>query len=486
VLAQSLERARSSIFILGWDLDARLVLDQEGDGLASLSLIELLRRRLLETLGLEIRILLWDRSIFYGGNRKSRKALRRARLDQSRLHYHYEAAPLGASHHTKLVCIDDEVAFIGGIDLTGNRWDPEDHPASHPHRITPDGKTYGPIHDLQMLVEGPAARALSELARARWSRATGESLPPPIAASSRMAWPPAVKAEFQNLCVGIARTDPYAARGGIQEVEALNHVALAHARHSIYIEAQYLTSEAVGEILAERLREPNGPEIVIIVTRVSRGIVEQFAMGGNRDRLLRRLSAADRWGRLRTYYPAVRDGAMRVDMKIHAKLIIVDDCFLRVGSSNLNNRSMSVDTECDIAMEASDPSHRRLIAASRNRLLAEQLHCTVSAVADALRTRKSLIRTIETLNSEGFLRPLPVTQADGSDEPLPGTAILDPKQPIVAETLWARITRALGAAPGDPAPQLCHPKQGEAGRKGQQEVDAAERDQRANRLRVRQ
>ncbi len=47
---------------------------------------------------------------------------------------------------------------------------------------------------------------------------------------------------------------------------------------------------------------------------------------------------------------------------VHSKVMIVDDGFLRVGSANLNNRSMGADTECDLAFEASCDEHREFIA----------------------------------------------------------------------------------------------------------------------------
>ena len=72
-------------------------------------------------------------------------------------------------------------------------------------------------------------------------------------------------------------------------------------------------------------------------------------MGVLRGRLLERLRAVDRCDRLRVYFVCAGDG---VDVKIHAKGMIVDDEIVRVGSANLNNRSMGLDSECDVFIEA--------------------------------------------------------------------------------------------------------------------------------------
>ena len=69
--------------------------------------------------------------------------------------------PIYAAHHQKIVSIDDEIAFVGGMDLTVDRWDTPDHETDCPLRVTPDGTPYDPVHDVQMIVEGEAAQALA-------------------------------------------------------------------------------------------------------------------------------------------------------------------------------------------------------------------------------------------------------------------------------------------------------------------------------------
>ncbi|HWK44316.1 MAG TPA: phospholipase D-like domain-containing protein [Stellaceae bacterium] len=444
-LAIALKQARYRILLVGWDLDAALILDPHGDGHEARPLSDFLSALLAERPMLEIRFLLWDRTIFYGGNRRCAAALTALGAANAGFRHHFAPAPFACSHHAKLVIVDDALAFVGGIDLAGDRWDPIDHPPSHPGRVTPAGETYGPVHDLQMMVAGPAAAALSDYAAARWAAATGEQLSAPRPISG--AWPDDLATDFTDVPAAVTRTEPGAAR----EIERLNQDALAAARHCIYLEAQYLTSEAVGDRLACRMEEPDGPEIVIIVTRTARGHLEQFAMGNNRDRLLRRLRAADRRGRLRVYYPTASDGTNHAEVKIHAKLMVIDDRLLRVGSSNLNNRSMSVDTECDLALEAVTSAHRERIRTIRNRLIAEQVHQPVEAVAAAFQRHGSVIAVIEELNDAGYLRPLEVPE-EGPSVPMPGTALLDPTEAPLFGRLWSELslrgTEDLGGTEG--------------------------------------
>jgi phosphatidylserine/phosphatidylglycerophosphate/cardiolipin synthase-like enzyme len=212
--------------------------------------------------------------------------------------------PIYAAHHQKIVFIDDALAFAGGIDLTVGRWDTSDHGADDPAGLTPDGSAYGPVHDLQMVVNGDAARALGDLAHRRWRDATGEALQPVNADAD--LWHVDLKPDFMRIPVGIARTTPgWGGEPSVREAAALTVDALSAARRSIYIEAQYLASFAIGDLLAERLAMADGPEIVILLPQSMPGLLERFAMGSNRDRLIRRMKQADRFDRLRIYRPVV-------------------------------------------------------------------------------------------------------------------------------------------------------------------------------------
>jgi phosphatidylserine/phosphatidylglycerophosphate/cardiolipin synthase-like enzyme len=126
----------------------------------------------------------------------------------------------------------------------------------------------------------------------------------------------------------------------------------------------------------------------------------------------------------------VRKAAGETDIYIHSKLIIVDDDFVRIGSSNLNNRSIALDTECDLAIEAENESHRLAIRRLRERLLAE--HCGTRPELLARVNETSLIRMIDRLNHGArYLRPFELPDdADGPTSPLPGTRLLDPERPF--------------------------------------------------------
>ena len=156
---------------------------------------------------------------------------------------------------------------------------------------------------------------------------------------------------LRNVDVGIARTLPELDdRPEVREVEALNLAAIAAARHTIYLENQYLAARRIVEALAARLKEDDGPEIVIVLPR--RGNNPPRAAGtmdSARHRLIQVLWAADEHRRLGVYWPATDGGT---PIYVHSKVLVVDDRLLRIGSSNLNNRSMGFDSECDVAIEA--------------------------------------------------------------------------------------------------------------------------------------
>lgn len=437
-LKDALLRARHRIFIVGWDFDSGIRLVPDADEPAAEPPLGTLLRELAEAHpGLHIHVLVWNFSVLYGPSGLVSALLAPAwHGGHERIAVRFDdTLPFGAAHHQKIVCIDDSLAFVGGLDLTAERWDLPSHPAEHPARRTPSGGSYGPVHDLQAAFDGAAARAIAELVRQRWLDATGEAVPPLQGRADR--WPRGLAPALHRVPLGIVRTLPErTGRPAVREGEALFADALAAARRWIYIEAQYLTADVIIHGLTERLLDPDGPEVVILLTRRCAGWLEQLAMGTNRDRLLRRLKLNDRSDRLRVYYPVA--GADGPEILVHAKLTIADGRFLRLGSANLNNRSMGMDSECDIAIEAKDAAAEAALTGLRDRLLAEHLDCTPAEVAAAVARSGSLIAAVEALN----VRPRGLRAYDidctGDDSPFVAE-LLDPAEPISLDYLWRRF-----------------------------------------------
>jgi phosphatidylserine/phosphatidylglycerophosphate/cardiolipin synthase-like enzyme len=435
VLLEAFRHAHSRIMILGWDFAPRVRLDPADP---QTELRQLLPALVEACPTLEVCILVWDTAPLYGPSPVTAPLIDRDWQSHPRIHFRFDSFhPTGASHHQKVVCVDDVLAFVGGIDLTVGRWDTPRHEVAHPLRVDAGGAPCPPVHDVQMAVSGAAAGAIAELARERWTDAGGDALAP--CRAGRLPWPNALEPWPAGAPVGIARTRPrMEERAAATEVGELDVAALAAARSCIYLETQYFSSSRIADCLAGILERASPPEIVMLVWGESTGWLERLVMGENRDRILRRLARADHAGRLRVYTRLAR-GDGEVEVSMHAKVVVVDDVFLRVGSSNLNNRSLGLDSECDLAVEAADEATRAAIAGVRASLLAEHLARAPAEVRSAVASH-GLIGAVESLNARGgLLRAYRVAADDGPQEPILGTALLDPDEPLDLEALRRRL-----------------------------------------------
>ncbi|MBP1884333.1 phosphatidylserine/phosphatidylglycerophosphate/cardiolipin synthase-like enzyme [Ensifer mexicanus] len=428
-LERTLEEAEEQIWITGWDFDPRIKLRPGSPHAEALG--NLLERLVAQNPNLRIRILVWAMGPIYSG-----KSLRLFRKQKWAAHPRIELRfanhrSLRGSHHQKLISIDDGIAFAGGIDLTARRWDTPAHLADNELRRDPDGRPYDPVHDVQVVLDGDASRTIGDLCRTRWKASTGDEIAAPR--TTRVAWPAGNVPILQNCSVAIARTEPAIRKGrGRREALRLTLDALRSARRHIYIENQYFASRKIGALLCRRLKEPEGPEIVIVTTRNSHGLLEKIFMGGNRDRLIRRLKQADRYGRLRVGYPVVPAGdGSDQEVLIHSKVVAIDGRFLRVGSSNFNHRSESLDTECDVAVEAANEEQSAAIVGVRNGLLAEHLDVDASEIESALRDTGSLIAAFDRLNTRRRgIRAFDGVDRGGATNLVWGTGLVDPRRPI--------------------------------------------------------
>lgn len=438
IVREAMDLARQRIFLIGWDFDSRILLPagrrwwqrgrkQRYPARLGSYILWLVKRNPR----LEVLLLKWNfamvKYLFRGTMLFDllRWAVR------SRIDFKFDSAhPVGCSHHQKIVVIDDVFAACGGIDMTSDRWDTPQHLPHDPRRRRPTGRHYGPWHDVTMVMEGDVAVALGALGRDRWRAAGGRQISPcwPQDASP---WPDDLEAEFENVEIGIARTGAqYGSSPQVCEIEHLFIEQIRRARRFVYAETQYFASRAIAEVICERLLEPDPPEFLMVNPLTAHGWLEQVAMDTARVELVQALQEADHAGRFRIYYPVASDGS---PIYVHAKLMIVDDEILRVGSANMNNRSMGLDSECDVFIDGARPLNAHVgpaIRALRLRLLAE--HCGVprQAIAAGIDRHGSMAGMIDALSVSGkHLEPLPLKHLSEAGRALGASGVLDPERP---------------------------------------------------------
>ncbi len=439
---QAALRAQRSIAILAWDFNSqtRLHFEPVEAGGPPALLGEFLNYLARRRPGLHIHVLNWDYPMVFGADRELPPLYGFGWTPHRRVHLRYDDThPVAGCQHQKVVVIDDRLAFAGGIDLTVRRWDRPDH-APQDQRRTAYDKPYPPFHDLMVALDGDAARALGAITRERWQNATGRRLRAGSTDAKRAGadpWPSYLEPDLTEVDVGIARTAPPRGESpGVKEIERLYLDMIRAARETIYIENQYFTSPRIAAALEERLAEPDGPEIVLVLRKLSHGWLEEATMHVLRARLIARLRAADPHRRFHVYTPHIPGLAEGCCLDVHSKLMVVDDRVLRIGSANLCNRSMSIDTECDVAIEARGEARiAQVITAFRDRLLAEHLGVPREAVQRKVRELGSLHGAIAALQSGGRslheLQDLP----DYPEALVSVVSVADPDEPISLDFL---------------------------------------------------
>jgi phosphatidylserine/phosphatidylglycerophosphate/cardiolipin synthase-like enzyme len=373
------------VHIAGWHLtpDFGLTRDNQASRLRDL-LGDLAER-------VEVRVLLWRGAplpVFTPARdavRSVREELVRGTRVQCALDSHER--PMHC-HHEKLVIVDGEVAFVGGIDLTslgGDRFDTVDH------------SIHGRLgwHDASSRVLGPAVADVAAHFAARWREAAGEQVeatPPPAPAGDK---------ELQ-----VVRTIPdkiytFLPEGDFSILEAYTR-ALRSARKFVYLESQFLWSAQVVGILAGKLRDPPSDDFRVVVLLPAR---PNNGADTTRGQLSFLADADDGAGRFLATTISARSGGLTAPLYVHAKIGIVDDAWLTVGSANLNEHSFFNDTEMNVVTcDATVARETRL------RLWAEHLERSVEDVSgEPVRVIDELWRPIAREQLERRQRREPLT-----------------------------------------------------------------------------
>lgn len=277
-------------------------------------------------------------------------------------------------HHEKLLVVDDEVAFVGGLDPTALSTDRYDTRRHHPR--PGDG-----WHDAVLRVRGPVVADVVRHFAQRWAEMAGEQLPAPV-----------VPAPAGAASARLVRTIPekvyrFAPRGDFG-VLAAYLAALRSAERLIYLENQFLWAVEAVDVLVDKLRHPPRDDFRILVVLPDRAHSGQDATLGQLTRLLEADAGA---GRLLVVTVQSEDPGHHV--YVHAKIGIIDDHWLTVGSVNLNSHSLFNDTELNVVVE-----ERRLAVGTREQLWRE--HCDVDpAGMDPVRYIDDVLRPAATEQS---------------------------------------------------------------------------------------
>lgn len=355
-IAEAVRSARSHVHIAGWHVTPTFGLTRDAGASRLRDLLGQLSQRV------EVRVLLWAGAparVFTptrAAVRQVREELVRGTRVQCALDSHER--PMHC-HHEKLVIVDGEVAFVGGIDLTslgGDRFDESDH-LMH-SRLG--------WHDASSRVRGPAVADVAEHFADRWHAVTGETIertPPPPAAGDM---------ELQLVRTVPEKIYDFVPRGDFRIVESYTR-ALRSARKLVYLESQFLWSPQVVGILADKLRNPPNDDFRVVVLLPAKPNNGADTTRGQLGVLVRADNGASRFLAVTL---AARSGSLTAPLYVHAKIGIVDDAWLTVGSANLNEHSFFNDTEVNVV--SCDPA---LARDTRLRLWAEHLERPVPAVS---------------------------------------------------------------------------------------------------------
>lgn len=406
------KQARRSILLLGWQFDSDVPLIRGKDvppGVdpESVQMLPFLDGLCAANPNLEVRILAWDHSLWFALEREVLQKLSFT-LRTSRNFFFENDATVSqyGAHHQKVAIIDGRVAFLGSADICQDRWDTSAHACGDELRVGRSGKACKPYHEVQAVVTGAAARSLVDLFVERWRDGTGVELdgdalvapgpsePDPLPRQTTIPMPSSELAFYRQF-------PPRLGRGAVREVRDLMTSWILEAEQHVYIETQYFTSRAICDALVARMQDESKPklEVVCILPQKPEALKEELAVGATQVEVLDELHrvARENGHSLGVYNVAGRSGdGSDHFVYIHSKLLIVDDRRLTLGSANLNNRSMTLDSEINVAWETDDDDDEvaAAVRALRNRLLREH---TALELADWYFDARGLVARLDAL-----------------------------------------------------------------------------------------
>ncbi len=355
-IAEAIESARDHVHVTGWHIAPYFELVR---GERARSIGQLLAEAADKV---DVRVLVWAgapvpafhptrKEVSQGIEELTRGTRIRCEADPREHPFH--------CHHEKTLVVDGEVAFVGGIDMTdyaGDRFDIREHPAR---------RRLG-WHDVGTRLRGPAVKDVHDHFELRWRELTGERL-------ERPGFPAAAGEQTVQVVRTVAENMYQALPQGDFRVLESYVRAIRSAERLIYLENQFLWAPEIADLLADKLRRPPHPDFRLVVLLPSRANNGQDDTMGQLGQLV---AADDGAGRLLATTIRSLSGHRDDRLYVHAKVGIVDDRWLTVGSANLNAHSLLNDTEMNVVTDDA-----RVARGTRLRLWSEHLGVDIDALS---------------------------------------------------------------------------------------------------------
>jgi cardiolipin synthase len=222
------------------------------------------------------------------------------------LHW-YHLARMNNRTHRKLLVIDGKIGFTGGVGIADN-WLGDAQDADH-------------WRDSHFRLEGPAVAHMQAAFMDNWMKTSGEVL------HGEEYFPP-----LKPVGEHYAQVFKSSSSEGSESVRLMYLLSIASARKNVYIANAYFV--------------PDDLSIQTIVRALQRGVKVKILLPGTRidTEPVRRASRA-RWGDL------LEAGAEIYEYQptmYHCKVMIVDDVWVSVGSTNFDTRSFRLNDEANL------------------------------------------------------------------------------------------------------------------------------------------
>lgn len=411
-LKEYLGEAKKFVYIAGWDFDHRIILDRKSED--NTNLADYLNSLTLKNPELRVKISIWNAGAFDLNRHIENSEIlnENPNIEISLL----DSVSDISSYHDKFVIIDDSIVFVGGIDLSKERWDDSDHNVENNYRINPNGESYPPYFDMQLLLYG---KQITECFYQIASERESQNILTNLTNNEKKN----LVLDQKNKKVNILRTRNSfeESKPSLYQIKDTYVDLIRKAKDYIYIENQYFSNEEIGNEIEKRLSEEDCPEIIIVLPGSNSGVVEDYVFLTKRDTIIYNLQRQDKYNKLSVFSIYFDEKAT-----LHSKLMIVDGKSFLIGSANLSNRSFFYDSETNVLLEEKQKAnYLKEIVLKR---LTSFLKCPEKELTSKIEKHSSLSKGIKEINDktkalkELWIEKKPII------EPYISSQIADPKK----------------------------------------------------------